>query len=109
MIGLLKKYSVLCSNITSSVSLSLISASSNYRWAGPHGVAVKCSCSAAGGPGSDPGHAPTHHLSDHAMAASHMKLRKMGTDDSTGQVFLSKTKKRRIGMGVSSGLIFLTR
>ena len=40
------------------------------------------------------------------MAASHIKWRKMGTDVSSGPVFLSK--KRRIGMDVSSGLIFLT-
>ena len=68
---------------------------------------VKCVRSAAGDPGLDPGCASTHCLSGHAVAASHIKWRKMGTDVSPGPVFLSK--KRRIGMDVSSGLIFLTK
>ena len=76
-------------------------------WGRPRGIAVKCPRPAAGGPGSDPGRAPTHHLSGHAEAASHIKWRKMGTDVSSEPFFLSK--KRRIDMDVSSGLIFLTK
>ena len=72
----------------------------------PRGIADKYPRSAAGGPGSEPGRAPMHHLSSHAVVPSHIKWRKMGTDVSPGPVFLSK--KRRIGMDVSSGLIFLT-
>ena len=53
--------------------------------------------------GSDPG---PHRLARYAVAASHIKWRKTGTDVGPGPVFLSK--KRRIGMDVSSGLIFLT-
>ena len=73
----------------------------------PRGLAVGCSRSAAGGLGLDPGRAPRRRLSGHAVAVSHIKWRKMGTDASPGPVFLSK--KRRIGMDVSSGLIFLTK
>ena len=72
----------------------------------PRGIAVKCARSTAGGPGSDPRHTPMHRLSSHAVAASHIKWRKTSTDVSPGPVFLSK--KRRNGMDVSSGLIFLT-
>ena len=59
----------------------------------PRGLEIKCARSAAGGPGSDPGRAPTHRLSDHAVAASHIKWRKMGTDVSSGSDFLSKKKE----------------
>ena len=84
-------------------------------------------CSATGGPGSDPGRAPTHCFSGHAEATSHIQQlegcatmtynyllglwgKKKGggltTDVSSAPVFLSK--KRRISMDVSSRLIFLT-
>ena len=39
----------------------------------PGGLAVKCARSAAGGPGSDSGRAPTHGFSGHAEAASHVQ------------------------------------
>ena len=53
------------------------------------------STSAAGFAGLDPGHGPTHCLSSHAMAGvSHIKLRKMSTDVSSGPVFLKKKQKR---------------
>ena len=61
----------------------------------PRGLAVKGACSATGDLGSDPKRAPTHRLSGHAVVASHIKWRKIGTDVSSGPVFLSK--KRRIG------------
>ena len=62
-----------------------------------------------GGPGFtswDPGRALAHHLASHAVAASHIKWRKMGTDISPGPVFLSR--KREGLADVSTGLIFLT-
>ena len=40
--------------------------------------------------GLDPGCGPTHHLSSHAEAVSHIKQRTMGTAVSSGPVFLSK-------------------
>ena len=39
----------------------------------PRGLALKCALSAAGGPGSDPGHAPTHRFYGHAEAVSHIQ------------------------------------
>ena len=39
----------------------------------PRGLAVKCTRSATGGPGSDPGRAPTHRFSGHAEAVSHIQ------------------------------------
>ena len=39
----------------------------------PRGLVVKCTCPATGGPGLDPGHAPMHHFSGHAEAASHIQ------------------------------------
>ena len=55
----------------------------------PHGVVVKCAPSVAGGPRSDTGHTPTHSLSGHAVVASHIKWRMIGTDVRSGPVFLS--------------------
>ena len=92
----------------------------------PLGLAVKCVRSATGGPGSDAGCAPTHHLLGHAKAASHIQQPEacatmtcnyllelwgkkgggLAIDASSEPVFLSK--KRRISMDVSSRLIFLT-
>ena len=52
-----------------------------------------------GGPrftGLDPRGGPTHRLSNHAVAGvPHIKERKMGTDVSSGPLFLGK--KSRIG------------
>ena len=49
-----------------------------------------------------------HHLASHAVVGvPHIKQRKMGTDVSSGPVFLSK--KRRISSRFSSGLIFLKK
>ena len=60
-------------------------------------------CGGPGFAGSDPGRALTHCLAGHAVAASHIKWRKMGTDVSPGPVFLSK---KRGGLAdVSTGLI----
>ena len=39
----------------------------------PRGLAVKCTRSDVGGPGSDPGRAPRHHFSVHPEAESHIK------------------------------------
>ena len=39
----------------------------------PPGLALKCARSTAGGPGSDPGRAPTHRFSGHAEAVSHIQ------------------------------------
>ena len=96
-------------------------------WGRPRGLGVKCAHSAAGRRSSDPGRAPTHCLSSHAEAASHIQQlagcatmtynyllgalggRKGGglaIDVSSEPVFLSK--KRRIGMDISSGLILTT-
>ena len=93
----------------------------------PCGLAVKCVLSDAGGPGSDPVHTPTHRFSGHAEASSHIQQLEgcatmtynyllglwgknkgggLAIDVSSEPVFLSK--KRRISMDVSSGLISLT-
>ena len=58
--------------------------------------------------GSDLGHAPTYILASRAVAASHIKWRKMGTDVSLGPIFL---RKKKIGglADVSTGLIFVTK
>ena len=39
----------------------------------PRGIAVKCACSAAGGPGSHPGRVLRHRFSSHAEAMSHIQ------------------------------------
>ena len=39
--------------------------------------------------GSDPGCRPTHHTSSHAVE------KKIGTDDSSGPIFLTKKKERK--------------
>ena len=65
----------------------------------PGGGAVKFTCSTSAAPGFaglDPGHGHMHCLSSHAVASVlHTEWRKMGTDVSSGPVFLSQ--KRRIG------------
>ena len=68
-----------------------------HSWGWPCGIAVKYACSAAGGLGSDPGLAPMHRLSGHAVAVFHIKWRKMGMDVKPGPGFFSKN--RRIGNG----------
>ena len=70
-------------------------------WGQPGGAAVKFarSTSATCGslvriPGSDPGCRPTHCSSSHVVAGiPHTKWRKMGTDVSSGPVFLSKKEE----------------
>ena len=65
------------------------------KWGWPSEVLTFC----FGGPGftsSDPRCRPTHRLASHAVAGvQRTKWRKMGTDVSSGPVFLSKN--RRIG------------
>ena len=93
----------------------------------PRGLVVKCVRSAAGSPGSGPGGAPMHRFSGHGEAASHIqqlegcatmtynyllglwgnKGEGLATDVTSEPVFLSK--KKRIDMDVSSGLICLTK
>ena len=96
-------------------------------WGRPRGLVVGCTRSAAGSPGLDPGHAPTHRFSGHAEATSHIQQlegcatmtynyllglggKKKGgglvIDVSSEPVFL---RKKRISMDVSLGLIFLTK
>ena len=63
----------------------------------PSGKEIKLVYSASVAPGADldPGYGPMHCLSSHAVAGvSPIKWRKMGTDVSSGPLFLSK---RRIG------------
>ena len=51
-----------------------------------------------------------HCLASHPVAdVPHIKQRKMGTDVSSGPVFLSKKKRGGLAADVSSGLIFLKK
>ena len=74
-------------------------------WGQPNGTLVKFS--SPGFAGSDPRFGPTHSLPSHAVAGvPHIKYRKMGTDVSSGPIFLSK-KRGGLVVDVSSGLIYL--
>ena len=66
-------------------------------WAGVAAVKVPRFCFGSPGfTGSDPRCGPTDDLSSHpVVGVPHIKWRKMGTDVSSGLVFLSK--ERRIG------------
>ena len=89
---------------------------------------VKCVRSSIGDPGLDRGCTLMHHFSSHAVATSHIqqleecatmsynyvlglwreKKKGGGLAIDVGSELVFLNKERRIGMDVSSGLIFLT-
>ena len=64
-------------------------------WGWPHGLVVKVSALCFSGLGSVPGCRSTPLISSHAVAVTHIQKRKSGMDVSSGWIFLSKNKKER--------------
>ena len=77
----------------------------------PHGLAVKCARSAAGGLGSDSGRAPTQRFSGHAEATSHIQQLE-GCATMTYNYLLGfwgEKKGGGLAIDVSSELVFLKK
>ena len=70
-------------------------AQQNGGRAWPHGLVVKLGVLHFGRLASVPGHGLIPLVSGHAVAASHIKYRKIGTDVSSGPIFLSKKIKKK--------------